>query len=132
VSREITAPSLAMRAHRTPLGVLLLAAVLGVIGTTSLVAGAYVTLSGGTRWLGPGLVGVVIGPAVLHLAWKLIYRARWAWVAMLAVTGMLFLSSLARLVFTPEAAGAAMLEILGEAVLAWYLTRPRIRGHFSE
>jgi hypothetical protein len=110
--------------------VLLLTAALGIVGMMSLIAGAYVTITGGARWLGAGVVGVIIGPAVLYLAWHLIFRARWAWIALLVVTGLLFLSSLARLLFTPEAAGPAVTEIIGEIILAWYLTRPRIRANF--
>jgi hypothetical protein len=123
-------PDLATSARRTPLGILLLTAVLGVIGTGSTLAGAWVTIVEGGRSVGAGLAGLIIGPSIVYLAWSLLFRARWAWVTLLAVIGLLFISSVARIFLSPDAVGPAVLEILVEAVACWYLVRPRIRAHF--
>jgi len=123
-------PKLAASARATPLGILLLAAVLGVIGTALILAGIWVMVAGGTSWVGAGIAGILVGPAILYLVRQLIYGAQRAWTTLLVATTLLFISSMARIVLSPDAAGAALLEIAVESGMVWYLTRPRIRRHF--
>jgi hypothetical protein len=122
---------LAAKARTAPLGILLIAAVLAVIGVGSVTVGVYLALSDGVPSLWAGTIALVVAPTILYLAYHLLSLARWAWVALLVVTGLLFVSSLVRIAVTPEFPVAATLEIVAELVLAFYLTRAGIRGKFG-
>jgi hypothetical protein len=123
--------TLAARARGAPLGILLIAAILAVIGIGSVSVGLYLALADGVPSLWAGLIAIVVGPTILYLAYHLLSLTRWAWIALLVVTGLLFVSSLVRIAVTPEFPVVALMEIIAELALAYYLTRGRLRGKFG-
>jgi hypothetical protein len=122
---------LAGKVRHAPLGILLFAALLSVMAIGSIVAGAYLMLyPSSVSWWTIGLAGL-IAPTSLYLAFHLVSRTPWAWLAALWIVGLLLASSIVRIGLEPGFPGAAGLEIIPEVAAALYLLRPRVRTAFA-
>lgn len=121
---------LALNVRGLPLGVLLLVALCAMIGLGSLAGGVYLVLVSGTLSVWAGVVALVTGPILLYLGYHLLHLARWSWMVLVVVDGLLFLSSLARLALSPSQPVVPLAEMAVELALALYLTRPGVRGLF--
>jgi hypothetical protein len=124
-------PRLNQRLRQIPLGILLIAAVLGVLGLGSFAGGVYLMLEGGALRPWAAATALVMAPVVLYLAFQLLQLTRWAWVTLMALITLLFASSVIRFVFAPGLLIAPLMEIVFEATAAYYLLRPRVRAAFG-
>lgn len=117
--------------RRAPLGILVLAVLLGVMGVGLLLGAVHVFLSG--REFGPTALAAafVFGPLCLYLAVHLIRLSRWAWLAMMALVALLLISSTARAVLTTGPRFLPVAEIAVELLFLVYLRRRDIRGAFG-
>jgi hypothetical protein len=122
---------LASRLRRAPLGVLLMSSLFSILGLGSAAGGAYLLLTGGAVSLWAAAIALVIAPTSLYFAYHLAGLAHWAWLALLAMVGLLFVSSVVRVAVTPGLQLHPFLEIAGEAIVAFYLLRPSIRAAFG-
>ncbi|MEX2583232.1 MAG: hypothetical protein WD766_08150 [Gemmatimonadota bacterium] len=115
----------------TPFGILLMAAVFAMIALTAMAGGVYLAFFGSSGSVLVGVLAVVAGPAILYLCYHLVQMSRWAWLAVLVLVALLFLSSVARVAVTPTVQISSLAEILIELVIAYYLTRPGLRRAFG-
>ena len=115
-----------------PLGILIVTAALAMIGLGAAGGGLYllVTRDAPTPWA--AIVLLVLAPATLYLAYHLYALRRWAWLALLLLTGLMLVSSLFRLALTPGLVVAPIVELVVELGLLRYLTLPRIRTRLRE
>lgn len=116
---------------RLPLGILLIAAILMMLGGGSLLGSAFLLLRGdGVGYWAP-VASLAFGSAALYLRYCLLRLVEWSWRALLFLLALLFLSSVLRLLAGPTLRVAPLLEIGAELVCAIYLTRPRVRALFA-
>jgi len=108
-----------------------MAAVFAMIAVASIVGGGWLVLFGASGSVWAGALAVVAGPGILYLCIHLVRRTRWAWSAVLVLVVLLLGSSLVRLAVTPSLQVAVLAEIAVELALAYYLTRPEVRGAFG-
>lgn len=127
----MTVREIATKARGAPLGILMIAALLGIAGAGSVMAGGYLALTGSASAAPSAAFAILVGIAVLYFVINLLTLARWAWLALLALTVLLLVSSVVRLFLMPGAAVVLLAEIGVEFVVAYYLTRDRIRGRFG-
>ncbi len=127
----MTVRRIATKARDAPLGILLIAALLGIGGAGAVMAGGYLALTGGGAALPSAGIAIIVGVAVLYLVSNLLTLARWTWVALIALVVLLLVSSVARLFLLPDALGVLLAEIALEIVIGYYLTRERIRTRFT-
>jgi hypothetical protein len=129
--REIFPSGTISRAIRTtPLGILLVAAVLAMIGLGTIVAGFYLMIEEGSLTLWASIVALVIGPTILYLTYHMVRRTHWAWMALVCLGALMLISSLVRLFVSPSPVSPAG-EIVIELLLLFYLTRPKMRASFG-
>jgi hypothetical protein len=121
----------AARFRRAPLGIVLLTCLFAMSGAGLMAGGGYVLLSGQSVTPWAGAAAILVGPAVLYVAYHLLRLTHWTWLALVMLTGLLFLSSVVRLIVSPGISVPAILEIIGELALAFYLSRPGVRQVFS-
>lgn len=127
----MTVRKIATKARGAPLGILLIAALFGIGGAGAVMAGGYLALTGGVAAAPSAGIAMAVGAAVLYLVSNLLTLARWAWVALVLLVALLLVSSVARLFLFPDAVGVLLAEIALEIVIAFYLTRERIRTRFT-
>lgn len=118
------------RLRATPLGILLVAALLAMIGLGTILAGFYLMIEEGSLTLWASVVALVIGPTILYLTYHILRLSHWAWMALLAVAVLMLCSSLVRLFVSPTPLSPAA-EIAVELLLLYYLTRPKMRARFG-
>lgn len=123
--------SLNARLRTVPLGVLVIAAFIGILGLGSVAAGVYLVVQERTIGLWAALTGLVAGPLILYLALQLIRLARWSWLALVVLVWLLFLSSVIQFVVAPGVVASQLAEIVVEVTLAYYLLRPRVIAAFG-
>lgn len=117
--------------RRPPIGVLVIAGGLGVLGAGLVLGALYVALTRADVRLAALAAGAIAGPLAIYSALHLLRLSHWAWLAMIFVFILLFLSSLWRLVLAPPPATAPIGEMVCEAIAMFYLTRPSIRAAFT-
>ena len=114
--------------RRVPVGVLLLAGALGVLGAGLVLGAAYVLLARhGVGWV-PVLVGAGTGPLAIYVALHLVRLTHWSWQAMVISLALLLVSSCWRLVGSPPPPIAPLAEIAVETAFLVYLFRPHVRA----
>ena len=116
---------------RPPIGVLVLAGLLSVLGAGFVVGAAYLTLAGPEVGWVPLAMGLGAGPLSLFVAIHLVRLTHWAWLAMVLVLLLLLASSIWRLWVSPPPPTVPVLEIVLELLGLTYLSRPRVRGAFA-
>lgn len=125
------AGGLSVRLRTIPMGVLVLAALFGLVGVASVGVGMFLLLDVGSLSPWAGIVGLLIGPSVLYLAYGLVRLARWTWLSLAVLVGLLFVSSLIRLAASSGFPAAAIAELAVEVALLVYITRPDLRRAFG-
>lgn len=121
----------AERARRAPLGVITLSALLAILGGALVLGGAWLGISrAGAGWP-VWAAGLLVGPLAMYLALQLLSLTRWAWLALVVLTVLLLVSSLARLLLLPGLYFVPIGEIVVEAALLVYLWRPQVRAAFA-
>jgi hypothetical protein len=116
--------------RRTPVGVLLLAGLLGVLGAGFVVGAAYLALARPEPGWVPAVMGLGAGPLALYVALHLLRLTHWAWLAMVLSLLLLLASSAWRLLTAPQRPGVAIAEIVLEVLALLYLARRRVRTAF--
>lgn len=113
-----------------PLGVLVLAGLLAVLGGAVVVAGVYQAVS--SREVGWFALAsaLLLGPVALYLALHLVRGARWAWMAALMLLLLLLGSSLVRAAGSRDLPLSPLVELAVEAAAIAYLLRPAVRRRF--
>lgn len=119
------------RLQVTPIGILLIAAVLLIVAAGLLVGGVYLLLDRERITLWAVALVLVASPAILYLDYHLIRFTHWAWMTLVALLVLMAVSSVGRLLLSPGLPIAPGGEILLEILAAWYLSRPGIRSRFS-
>ncbi len=115
----------------TPLGVLVLAAVLCFVAAGAILGGVYLLMSASDMgWVGWTML-LVAAPVSLYMAIHLVRLTPWAWSAILMTLALLLVSSVIRAIFSPGIPVAAIGEIVIEGIFLFYLTRARIRAAFG-
>ncbi len=115
----------------TPFGILVVTAALAMTGFGAAAGGLYLLVTGSTSTSWAAVVALVLAPATLYLAYHLFTMTRWAWAALLLLTGLMLLSSVLRLVAAPGLTIAPLAEIVVELALLRYLMLPRLRTRFG-
>lgn len=129
-----TAPSrasLSTRLRSAPLGILLIATLLVIMAGGSVVGGVYLLADQGSVSWWAAAMGLMGGPAILYLTWHILRLDRWTWIALLVFTGLMAVSSVVRLLVSDALPIAPAGELLVEAIIAVYLTRPGVRSRFG-
>lgn len=125
------APGWAELIRGAPMGVLILCAILFFIGAGFVLAGFFLAFaradSGWMVWT----MALVLGPVVLYLAVHLLLLTSWAWLAMVALLGLLVASSVVRAVGSPDVLLAPLGELVVEALCLYYLARRPTRRAFG-
>lgn len=115
----------------TPTGILLISALLVILGFGSFFGGLWMLVGQGEMSYWAVATAFVGGPALFYLAYNLVRFERWTWMTLVALVALMAISSILRLLFAPEMRIAPTGELLVEAIVAYYLTRPSIRGRFA-
>jgi hypothetical protein len=123
-------PAMSDRDRAPPLGILLLAGLFAFLGLGSLSGGVYLLIETRTLSSWAALTAFGLAPVLLYLAYHLYRLRRWAWLSMVVLVSLLFLSTLVRLLLAPGWPLPAFAEIAGELALAYYLARPGVRTRF--
>lgn len=114
-----------------PLGILILCALLFFLGSGLVLGGVYLAIArGDTGWVAWAMA-LLVGPVALYLALHLLRRTSWAWLAMVALLGLLLCSSVVRLLASPESPLSIAAELLAEILCLVYLVRPPVRAAFG-
>lgn len=124
-------PGLPTAIRRMPLGILLIAAGLAIGGLGLLIGGAYLLFREGSLSTWAGAVSIVASPAILYFVYHLVQFARWTWLGLAVLLGLLFASSLLRVAFTPGIPTAGLIEIVLEILTAVYISRPTVRARYG-
>lgn len=119
------------RLRQTPIGIMMIAALLTILGVGSLAGGGYLLLEREAVSLWGVAAGLIGGAAILYLTYNLVQLVRWTWMTLVVLLALMTVSSVLRLFVVPEIAIAPIAELLIEAVAAYYLTRPSIRRRFG-
>ena len=114
-----------------PLGVLILCAVLFFLGAGLVLGGLYLAFARrDTGWVAWAMA-LCTGPVAIYLALHLLRLTSWAWLALVTLVGLLFVSSAVRAFGSPETRVSPMVEMAVEVLCLVYLTRPSVRRSFG-
>jgi hypothetical protein len=117
--------------RRPPVGVLVLAGLLGFLGAGFIVSSAYLAIAEPRSALGFAVAGLGAGPLAIYVALHLIRLTHWAWLALMLALVLLLASSAWRLLTAPPPRIVPIAELVVELLAVFYLTRPSVRGSFT-
>jgi hypothetical protein len=117
--------------RRAPIGILVLGFGLLLLGAGFIAAGLYLAFARADAGWMPWLVALGFGPALLYVAHHVVRLARWTWPALLGGCLLLLASAVVRLLLDGPNPLAPLAEIVVEAGILFYLTRPRVRAAFG-
>jgi hypothetical protein len=116
------------RAKTRPGGVVAVAALMGVSGLLTILSSTPLLSTGAPPWA--IVLDVVIGLAMLFVAWGLYTLRTWAWIVTLGVQAVNAIFAIVTVATAPRVY-AAWVAILVAAVVIYYLTRPVVRLAFG-
>lgn len=117
--------------RRAPVGVLVMAGALCFLAAGLVLGGSYLALStSDAGWVAITTI-FAAGPLLLYVGLHLLRLTRWAWLAMVMLLLLLLLSSVARMIVSPEAGLSPVGEMIVEAAVLFYLWRPAVRAAFG-
>lgn len=117
--------------RRAPLGVAMIAASFAIVGVGSLIGGLYLLLGPPSASVWAGASALLVAPAALYLAARLLALARWTWLSLIVLTALLLISSVVRLLGAPPGTFTPIVEIAVELLALSYLRRPTVRAAFG-
>lgn len=117
--------------RRAPLGIVVVATLLLILGVGLVAGGAYLLLYDPTATAWAALSALVLGPATLYLTYHLVQLAPWTWLALVILIALLTLSTFIRGIVSPGIPIPAVIELLFEAGVLAYLTREPVRRAFG-
>lgn len=121
----------ARRVASAPFGVLVMAALLGLLGAGLLATALYLLLTqAAVHW--PTLAAAVAAaPLLLFFASQLLLLRRWTWLTSIILLALLLASSVVRAANAGEVPFAPVAEIVLELLFLGYLLRPQLRRSFG-